>query len=220
MIAATKAAGLSPIHSLNHNKPIQPTICADIGVSCTTSPHLPLHPSPPPPPPSSKPKPKRTTRSSPSLLTRLVVVVWDFSWRQWYNFIATWGISVMEPWERIFALSLMAAFVALMGVALVKLPSCVGYALSRGGVLRLWSSTAFDGSVGGGGGGGRGCKEGGGGWGGVGVVDGSRAGYVGEGGMVDVDMCRKAFERGLLRFADNVSDVGGGAVGASWAVSS
>ncbi|CDW95150.1 hypothetical protein [Sporisorium scitamineum] len=75
MIAATKAAGLSPIHSLNHNKPIQPTICADIG---------------------------------------------------WYNFIATWGISVMEPWERIFALSLMAAFVALMGVALVKLPSCVG----------------------------------------------------------------------------------------------
>lgn len=61
----------------------------------------------------------------------IIFPVWDWLWRQWYNLIATWGISVMEPWERVFTLILFASLAALFGVALVKLPGYTRYAASR-----------------------------------------------------------------------------------------
>ena len=72
-----------------------------------------------------------TKAASPGLAKSLIFTAWDWLWRQWYALIATWGISVMEPWERVFTLVLLGSLVALFGVALVKTPAYVQHAAKR-----------------------------------------------------------------------------------------
>ncbi|PWZ03541.1 hypothetical protein BCV70DRAFT_214940 [Testicularia cyperi] len=55
----------------------------------------------------------------------------DALWRGWMNLVSTWGISVMEPWERVFALFLFASLFFLLGVAIVKFPAAITYSFSR-----------------------------------------------------------------------------------------
>ncbi|TKY88031.1 hypothetical protein EX895_003127 [Sporisorium graminicola] len=225
MIAATRAAGLAAFSPLaDPSKPCTPAVCTDIGASCTSSSIRPYTAAPE----HTPRKPTRTPASAPApgLLTRIVLAVCDWTWRQWYNFIATWGISVMEPWERVFALSLMAACVALLGVACVKLPACIAYALSRAGFYvfgppsNASPSTAGPAAAAAA----RGMSL---------VNNGSSAtGIMGAGGVVDLHMCQQALASGLLTLVQDSNAsidavgatrkvvVGGGGRAASWPLSS
>lgn len=61
------------------------------------------------------------------LIKRTLFQIWDWSWRQYYTLIATFGISVMEPWEVLFTLVLFSTLVLLFGLAVIRLPSYRSY---------------------------------------------------------------------------------------------
>lgn len=80
------------------------------------------------PPASPAPAPIRRTKSKHH---PYLVAVWDTAWRAHYRFIATFGISVMEPWERAFALGLFAALIALAVLAATRVPALTTYLAAR-----------------------------------------------------------------------------------------
>ena len=57
------------------------------------------------------------------LIKHTLFQIWDWSWRQYYTLIATFGMSVMEPWEVLFTLVLFSTLVLLFGLVVIRLPN-------------------------------------------------------------------------------------------------
>lgn len=82
----------------------------------------------------SAPVPRKAKAKPNGPATALFYLVWDELWRAWIRFIATTGISVMEPWERAFTMFVFASLIILAIMAVARIPALVSLTLARAGL--------------------------------------------------------------------------------------
>ncbi|SJX65817.1 uncharacterized protein SRS1_21027 [Sporisorium reilianum f. sp. reilianum] len=183
MRTATTAALAQP-------KRIHPTVCTDVRTSCTTS-SIRSHFTPPSPTTTTATRTQHASRGR--VWTRVGWRVCDWSWRAWYAFSATCGVSVMQPWERVLALLL----VGVVGMGLVSV-TFYGYCAVMRAVRVLAHSTVSSTATG------EAVSVGS----AVAQPNASTA-FASARQELDLNMCRLALASGLLSLVpDNGSDVG------------
>ncbi|SPO29162.1 uncharacterized protein UTRI_06111 [Ustilago trichophora] len=90
----------------NYTTPISPP---------TPTKNIPLHPSP----------------THPSHPHHHHFTLYDHLWRHHKAFSATWGISVLQPWEQLFTFLLLSSLLSLFAFAFLKLPPYTLHSVNR-----------------------------------------------------------------------------------------
>ncbi|KAF6767232.1 Small subunit of serine palmitoyltransferase-like protein [Kalmanozyma brasiliensis GHG001] len=73
----------------------------------------------------------RSVRPSQSNLPPWLIVAWDCAWKAHYRFTATFGLSVMEPWERAFTLLLFVSLIVLFVLVAIQVPALTAFVVGR-----------------------------------------------------------------------------------------